>query len=272
MQAPPLNAHGIDPRCGRCGYIVRGLARSICPECGSDLREVGVRRGDPWVNFLRRHRFALRVAACVAWTLCVMRLGPDLGNRLAPHLARQHLVRAQRSLDLPSSSAYQSLTIAVEGAADVRPIPPRNLRLTFVLRKQPGPMDSFGKVFEVEVDPVTWVRRPADGGAGVGSAHRFGMLQVVAWMNEAGVNTASESIREEILTALGTAEQLVATQQPMDSDDHRGFLSAECSVHTHVRTPPWLLALGFVAWPATALLGTLVILRLTRRRRRPTGY
>ena len=31
-----------EPRCGRCGYIVIGLPSRICPECGSDLRTVGL--------------------------------------------------------------------------------------------------------------------------------------------------------------------------------------------------------------------------------------
>jgi hypothetical protein len=39
-----------DPVCGRCGYAVRGLPTFTCPECGADLREVGIltpRRGGP---------------------------------------------------------------------------------------------------------------------------------------------------------------------------------------------------------------------------------
>lgn len=30
--------------CGRCGYIVTGLTTFVCPECGSDLRNVGIIR------------------------------------------------------------------------------------------------------------------------------------------------------------------------------------------------------------------------------------
>ncbi|MCC7291262.1 MAG: hypothetical protein IT449_04265 [Phycisphaerales bacterium] len=33
-----------DPGCGRCGYPARGLPTFTCPECGSDLREVGIIR------------------------------------------------------------------------------------------------------------------------------------------------------------------------------------------------------------------------------------
>ena len=30
------------PACGNCGYFVRGIATFTCPECGQDLREVGI--------------------------------------------------------------------------------------------------------------------------------------------------------------------------------------------------------------------------------------
>jgi hypothetical protein len=32
----------VGPRCGKCGYSVLGLPTTTCPECGSDLREVGI--------------------------------------------------------------------------------------------------------------------------------------------------------------------------------------------------------------------------------------
>jgi class 3 adenylate cyclase len=33
---------GSDPACGKCGYAGRGLTTFVCPECGADLREVGI--------------------------------------------------------------------------------------------------------------------------------------------------------------------------------------------------------------------------------------
>lgn len=35
-----------EPSCGNCGYNVIGLPGHICPECGSDLRQVGVLSGN----------------------------------------------------------------------------------------------------------------------------------------------------------------------------------------------------------------------------------
>lgn len=29
--------------CGKCGYAVRGASGLACPECGADLREVGIK-------------------------------------------------------------------------------------------------------------------------------------------------------------------------------------------------------------------------------------
>ncbi|MDX1683323.1 MAG: hypothetical protein R3336_09400 [Phycisphaeraceae bacterium] len=30
--------------CGHCDYAVKGLTKMSCPECGADLREVGIQR------------------------------------------------------------------------------------------------------------------------------------------------------------------------------------------------------------------------------------
>lgn len=32
----------VGPSCGKCGYLVQGMSTFSCPECGSDLREVGI--------------------------------------------------------------------------------------------------------------------------------------------------------------------------------------------------------------------------------------
>jgi hypothetical protein len=55
----PAGAAG--PSCGRCGYGVTGLPSAVCPECGSDLRDVGVVASGA--------ADAGGAAACAAWTL-----------------------------------------------------------------------------------------------------------------------------------------------------------------------------------------------------------
>jgi hypothetical protein len=55
-------AQGGDPVCGQCGYNVRGLPTFTCPECGSDLRTVGI------VTPGQRRPLG-RLARAVIWTL-----------------------------------------------------------------------------------------------------------------------------------------------------------------------------------------------------------
>ena len=42
MPLTPRTQNRSEPVCGHCGYCVRGISQLICPECGSDLREVGI--------------------------------------------------------------------------------------------------------------------------------------------------------------------------------------------------------------------------------------
>jgi hypothetical protein len=44
----------IEPSCRACGYAVRGLPSFRCPECGSDLREVGIDTPGMGREFIRR--------------------------------------------------------------------------------------------------------------------------------------------------------------------------------------------------------------------------
>lgn len=59
-----------EPVCGRCGYCVTGLTTFICPECGSDLREVGILGGRQagGAPTPGQGHLALRLAG---WTLAV---------------------------------------------------------------------------------------------------------------------------------------------------------------------------------------------------------
>lgn len=59
-----------EPACERCKYAVAGVAGFICPECGSDLRSVGIIT--PAIEVSRRGSLA---AAILAWTFLWSLLG-----------------------------------------------------------------------------------------------------------------------------------------------------------------------------------------------------
>jgi hypothetical protein len=65
-----------DPLCGHCRYCIRGITTLTCPECGSDLREVGIIAPNIRLPVDIRHlraiiwTLALPIPAfCISWLL-----------------------------------------------------------------------------------------------------------------------------------------------------------------------------------------------------------
>lgn len=114
-----------DPRCGNCRYIVRGIPSLTCPECGRDLREVGInvgRRAGGWRagGWRAGGRLAWlpSVVAILVWTGVVnvaWRAGGEALERAAP---RVRYSRYTINLSRPASGAYNQLKI--DGTGDGR--------------------------------------------------------------------------------------------------------------------------------------------------------
>ena len=88
-------------RCGRCGYDVRGLPTPRCPECGGDLREVGV--VGPGTN-----GWAFRVGAVVFYGMLALISPLPIVAALAlllPARATREFDRTLR-LDRPGAVSY----------------------------------------------------------------------------------------------------------------------------------------------------------------------
>jgi hypothetical protein len=73
-----------EPSCGKCGYCVVGLQSFTCPECGSDLREVGI------VTARARH-IPPRILAATIWTVFLA-----LMAILASHLLVDFILPTER--------------------------------------------------------------------------------------------------------------------------------------------------------------------------------
>ena len=76
-KGPPHNAR--EPACARCGYPVNGLPSFTCPECGADLRQVGITTPSRPQIWKARGRFVWDVTAGMLRALhAVLRLGPPV--------------------------------------------------------------------------------------------------------------------------------------------------------------------------------------------------
>lgn len=92
-----------EPACGKCGYAVRGLSSFTCPECGADLREVGIvtaKGGIPTAAWIILWGTLLLIIACPLSGLWVALVGP-----------MHHWNNDTVTLSAPQSNQYTSITL-----------------------------------------------------------------------------------------------------------------------------------------------------------------
>jgi hypothetical protein len=95
-----------DPICGKCGYCVRGIPSLICPECGSDLREVGIiPPGGSGVIRLSRVALWTILFPVAAVLLSILML-----NTILPYAQKEKVERT-----IVCQAPYLSLTIQFYG-------------------------------------------------------------------------------------------------------------------------------------------------------------
>lgn len=105
------------PACGQCHYPVRGLPTFTCPECGSDLREVGI-------EVPPRQRVAARRLAVVTTTVVVVGVIMLLALRLARSAAAVQLKAAVVQQQTQGAQARTVQSVA-PGTLKVRTAPAR---------------------------------------------------------------------------------------------------------------------------------------------------
>ena len=183
------------PVCAACGYSVVGLATTTCPECGGDLRAVGIvapgaKRPGPGL-----------LAAFLLYTLLLGFVAVVVTSVLVSVLPMLRTYERSVRLVTPASGAYKEVIIRTRGQ-------------NWGTGGTPPPA-------EIELVPTGGATRPApprlvlrsDGSyqfTGAGSTavvrpDRFGPPAVIAWLKAAGIDTAPGHVREEATRIAGEA-------------------------------------------------------------------
>jgi len=184
------------PVCGACGYSVVGLTRMTCPECGSDLRAVGIftprtLRPRVWsgggvVLFTVLLGFVATVSSLAVLSILPMRY--SYGRHVW--------------LETPTSGAYQQVILGTEGAAwgPYWHMPPVEIELVpnvmVGTATNPAPREPDTPV-RMTVRPNGRYEYAISGAPNVARPGGFGAAAVLDWMTAAGLDTRHATIRQE---------------------------------------------------------------------------
>ena len=201
VSPPQPQVAAADPRCGQCGYIARGIASLTCPECGSDLREVGIDTGRAaayrptwWV--VGTLAFCWSVGVFAAWQIAAEQV-----RRGTPSV-----FTATRSVSMngPRSKAYASVSFRAVGehpAGSPAAANPGSATPAAVVTLFTG--DGRAHRLTADLDKDTYQYVAADGRA-VGPRPGLSAGGVVAWMADAGLNLQDPQVAAEAAEVTAT--------------------------------------------------------------------
>ena len=209
------------PVCGACGYSVVGLTTMTCPECGGDLRSVGIvtphaRQGAGWI------------ATAAAFTVLLGLIAVIVTPTLFSVIPLRRSTAKTLYLTGPKSNAYQAITLHTQGATWTtdRLLLPVQINLTpnpatTKSASPPAPRMTLrpGGAYEFATPSSP---RPTIQPQG------FGPNAILQWMNAAGVDTTQPAVREEAALVAGEARLLSRAGRGM-SGIHAGSSSSSSS-------------------------------------------
>ncbi len=241
------------PSCGQCGYAVFGLPTFTCPECGADLREVGiVTPGQSGMSPRMRGlllvliwTLALPVAAFVA-TIVIVNAIPQTTT-----------ITAQRTLNSPNSNAYDEIHLT-QVRADRGSTRMSNILTVTLISAEAGPspmtVDATNHGYSYRRKSGSEVK--ADGGPDTKT--------FLDWMADAGIDPENAQVKLEA-AELSTLAQRAGVNLVSDLPA-KHFVMGGTSLSSSTGPERWLLAIVGVFWLVVWLLGCWKLWKIGTRR------
>lgn len=181
-----------EPVCNHCGYPTQGLPSLTCPECGSDLRVVGIRT--PRMGLRPSSRFA----AAIGWTMLIGALAIGTVN-LTSQLFRDYEFSFTQEFSYVGTRSGNGRSLYVAFSANghgFRPhTTPNNFTLTLI------PDGSGAKVIQWTGHDDTFTYTTVDGVIKQGALNR---KFIEGFLLNAGLNYSSadlESLSDDLVAA-----------------------------------------------------------------------
>ncbi len=242
-----------DPSCGACGYLVIGLTTRICPECGNDLSDVGIRmpgEARPMPRALRAFLFTL-----VYWALAAI-----IWPAIEPMLPRWYSGTTSLEMSYPRSDAFHSAIAVASGSGWTEAVKFDHVDLTVVrssteartLEIDIRPDDSRKLVAFSDEDEQSIVLR---------DVRDLTPDLVFGWM-ATFLKSDSSALRDEAASISAETIKLVSSdiQIQHTAPDHTPFRSLNFRQVAAIPMLPWraiapVALVGFMLW----LIGIVVI-------------
>ena len=247
-----------EPGCGACDYPVRGLPSFTCPECGNDLRDVGI-------NTPRQQRPLGLGAYLVGWTLLLPPSALIVTTLFAAFVVPQRVSwNKQVMLANPKSGAYAGFSITASGSGTRWPwadSPERPGLKTIDVNFLPH--TGAGSTLTVEMD-LPGFRYPDASGRSVRSSTEVAQSDILDWLTRGGVDISKPSIQTEASDLLWFIKALRDPNTPPITPSRALKVQNQgsgMSVGTHPVFAWSALGFWFVVW----LLGVRYLVRRLRR-------
>ncbi|MDB5354604.1 MAG: hypothetical protein JWN24_1057 [Phycisphaerales bacterium] len=241
---------GNEPRCGKCGYMVRGLATFVCPECGSDLREVGIDTGHT-----RQPAWVVALVLSISWTVLLLPVRRAMTRALEDAMPRWITVIHTATLQKPTSAAYSSFSIygsaeARVGVNSATGFSPSNLTAELVT------LQGQSSVLTVDLQTERYTYKTIRG-ATVQPTAALNTSATLDWMKAAGVDTTNPSVAMEAAEFL----QSLRERPPQSGGDNWGAsTSGPICRHFQYGNDAWSGAGLQKFWPTGLLvLGWVIV-------------
>jgi hypothetical protein len=247
--------------CGACGYSVVGLTSMTCPECGGDLRQVGI---------LTPHtprQGGRLVGGALLFTALLGFVAIEASAALYSILPQRRTYSQQLRLVTPKSGAYREVHFGVESTAWAKTGTDPAVDIELV--PNPGASGTATSLPRLRLIPGGGYEFVGPGSARVAKAGRFGTTAVLEWLKAAGIDTDPQAVREESARIAGQANVLArAARRAMASPNSMSrssgsfggnaavrFNSSALSKNFDRRPPSWTLIPIVLFWLAVWICG-----------------
>ena len=242
------------PVCGGCGYAVEGLEVLRCPECGCDLREVGIMT--PTMS-RGLSPGAVAVLAAVAWTMLIPLPALIATRIVSSMIPTQYHNRITVTYGPGPNATFPTADITFDGRGR-RPGQGFSVAQLRLLRADSTSSDSL------VVDLAGQTCRIEPAGAPAAAEQPFDAAAVLDWMRAAGVAADNDLAVVQSNDLYASVLTLPVNRSAATTG---GFRSVTMGSTSAFRPKPWFMPLAFIVWGAIWLGGILLILRRYRRRR-----